>query len=356
MKVFVDDAGEMGTSAGVVAALAGHEVTLRIRKFSQAQTDLFNNLCSGVQRSNYLHLPGIQLPENIRFADAFSPTEKTGAIILAVPTKFLEKAYSEIEPYVTQNPKCTLVLLSKGFAGESGMTWGIKIKNSLTLAGRHNFAVLSGYTPAKELASAYLTKKYFAASVASRDLNAVKKVRALFKNTHLGIIGTTDIRGVSIAGALKNAYAIGYGILDGKRKFAQTDEEEIYLSKLSWMYLGLAHKEMKVFLDNIGANSKTWSSPAVKGDFYGTCHGEIAWESRNVAFGKFLSTYPLPEKIPEYLSKDTVEGYESMRTLAAIGEKEGLHLPLLYSVFRIVQGGHHLLLTDIVEKMAKSKS
>ncbi|OGF78796.1 hypothetical protein A2W54_04170 [Candidatus Giovannonibacteria bacterium RIFCSPHIGHO2_02_43_13] len=324
MKVFVDDAGEMGTSAGVVAALAGHEVTLRFRKYSQEQADLFNNLKNGVQRSNYLHLPDIELPESIRFADAFAPAEKTNAIILAVPTKFLEKAYSEIEPYIAWNPKCTLVLLSKGFASGSGMSWGVKIKNSLMLAGRRNFAVLSGYTPAKELASAHLTKKYFAASVASRDLNAIKKVRALFRNTHLGIVGTTDIRGVSIAGALKNAYAVGYGILLGLNE-----------NSLAWKYLEIAHKEMKVFLDNVGANPKTWSSPAVRGDFYGTCQGEIAWESRNISFGKFLAAYPSWFEINKHISENMVEGYESLKILWRIAHENKLRAPLLYCIHRI---------------------
>ena len=337
-------------------AEAGHDVTALIQPFNQAQKDLHFNLKYGAQRCNYLYLKDAELPKNIRFTDVFAPAEKTDAIILAVPTKFLEKAYSEIEPYVTRHPKCTLILLSKGFAGESGMTWGIKIKNSLMLAGRRNFAVLSGYTPAKELASAHLTKKYFAASAASRDLNAIKKVRALFRGTHLGIVGTTDIRGLSIAGALKNAYAFGYGVLTGLAGLAQNEEEKKYYSVLSSAYLGLAHNEMRVFLDNIGANPKTWSSPAVRGDFYGTCQGEIAWESRNVAFGKFLSGYPKMDKIHEYLSKYTVEGYESLRTLVAIGEKENFYLPLLYSISRIIQGGYHLLLADIVQKTAKSQS
>lgn len=305
-------------------AEAGHDVTALIQPFSRAQRDLHFNLKYGVQKCNYLYLKDAELPENIRFTDVFRPAEKTDAMILAVPTKFLEKAYFEIEPYITRHPKCTLILLSKGFVGDSGMSWGLKIKNSLVFCGRRNFAVLSGYTPAKELALANLTKKYFAASAASRDINAIKKVRALFRGTHLGIVGTTDIRGVSIGGALKNAYAVGYGILLGLNE-----------NGLAWKYLELAHNEMKVFLDEIGASPKTWSSPAVKGDFYGTCHGELGWESRNVAFGKFLAKYPSVFEAMKYVSENTVEGYEALKTLHQIAHKNKLRAPILYAIHRI---------------------
>ncbi len=328
MKISVVDAGAMGTSIAIILAKAGHDVILTIQPFDYPHIELFSELYRTGKnrfgkRENHLGLRGIELPANMDFTDNFKFENNPNAIFMAVPTKFLLPVYQKIREYVLIHPKCTLVLLSKGL-DENSISWSVRIKNDMTLCGRKNFAVLYGYTPASELAVSDLTWKTFAASLASRDLNAIKKIRKVFSGTQLGIVGTTDIRGTGIGSALTKAYAIGYGLLLG---LSQDSSAFPFLEK--------AHNEMKVFLDNAGASPKTLQSPAVRGDFYGTCQGEIAWESRNVAFGKFLAKYPSAFEAIKYVSENTVEGYEALKTFHQIAHENKLRAPILYAIHRV---------------------
>ena len=349
MKIFIDDFGTFATAVGIVAAETGNKVTFRVKTYDYPHLELYLSLLRvgknhKGKRENDLRLPGVELPANIQFTDNYDPALLADVIFIAVPSGYLEENVMALLPYLKKNSRCTVVLLTKGIDAKSMLPWALKLKKDLALAaGHHNFAVLSGYTPAKDFAVSKMSRKFYAASVASSNLNAIKKVRSVFRNSQLGIIGTTDIGGIGLGGALKNAYALGYGILIGLNE-----------NDLARKYLALAHNEMRLFLDYFGANPKTWSSPAVKGDFYLTCQGEIGWESRNVAFGRLLATYPVKEKILEYVSGHTVEGYDAMRALWDIGQNQNFHLPLLYSLYRIGAGGHHQLLTDIVKKMTKS--
>ncbi|MDO8522754.1 MAG: 2-dehydropantoate 2-reductase N-terminal domain-containing protein [bacterium] len=332
MRVFVVDTGEMGTSSGAILARAGHEVTLLIQPYDSAQRALYLNLrlaATWAKNTNYIHLPGVELPENIEFADNFKNCANADVILLAVPSKFLWSAIENIKPYLESNPKCILTLLTKGFDSDGQIPVGLKLKNNLLLTlGYKNFAIISGYTPASYLANAYLTGRVYAASVASYDLNIIKKLKRLFKGSGLGLIGTRDVVGSALGGALKNAYAIGYGILRGLNK---SDE--------AWAYLNLALCEMKIFLDYAGAKSKTLESPAVKADFRLTSIGEIDWESRNVTFGKYLAEYHTAEEIKAYVQdpKHTVEGYESMKTLWQIAQDNKLYTPLLHRIHAICE-------------------
>lgn len=362
MKVLVVDAGAFGTAMAALLA-PKHEVTLMIQDFNQAQKDLYFNLKNGVQKSNYLYLREVELPR-MEFTDNFDAIKNADVVFLAVPSQYIYDVYLKIHDNLLENKKCALVLLTKGMDYCGNVPWGLKLRNNLKLSlGSSNFAVLSGYTPAEGIALSQSTWKHYAASVASENLNVIKKLRKLFLGTNLGIIGTTDIAGVSLGGALKNAYAIGYGILTGLAGLAQNEEEKKYYSVLSWKYLELAHREMKVFLNNADASSKTWGSPAMKGDFYLTSVGEITWESRNVSFGKFLANYkPRHDKTnpndptEKYLRENTVEGYESLMGFYEIAQREKLNAPLLYSLHSICEFAQSPdVLRQIVEILLKHK-
>lgn len=326
-KIFVCDAGEFGTAMGVVAAKAGNEVVLLIQPYDQDQKDLLYNLKNGTQQTNYLHLPGVRLPP-MEFTDNWEAAKATDAIFLAVPTKYLGETFLKIKECLELNPKATLVLLSKGFDGYGDVPWGVKIYNNLKLHGYNNFAVISGPTFAKEIVRPY--QAHFV-SCASRNISVIKNLKELFKNSDLHLVGTTDVVGVSWGGCLKNAYAIGYGILDN-----------LAGQKTAFEYIWLALDEMKVFLDFAGACPKTLHSPAVENDFYVTSRGD----SRNRKFGEFLSGYHSKAEITDYLKERTVEGkertvegYEALKTLWRIAYANELSAPLLYGIHAICECG-----------------
>lgn len=326
MKIFACDAGAFGTAVAVILARVGHDVRLLVQPFDQKHRDMFYNIKYGAQRCNYLHLPGVELPK-MEFTDNFEGVKDADVVLLGVPSRYVWDAFLKIKAELGKKPKAIIALLTKGLDDYGKLPFGMKMSNLLKLEGNNNFAVLSGYTPAHGLAVSQSTQKFYAASVASKNLNVIKKLRQLFRGTNLGIVGTTDIAGVSLGGALKNTYAIGYGILLGLNQ-----------NEKAWKFLSSALEEMTVFFDYFGADRKTISTPAVRGDFYGTSVGEIAWESRNVSFGKFLALRPTREAIARYIAEHTVEGYESALTLWKISREQKLKTPILDEIYSVCTG------------------
>ena len=322
MKVFVCDAGEFGTAMASVAARAGNEVALLIQPYDQNQKDLLYNLKNGTQQTNYIHLPGVK-PPPMEFTDNFEAAKFADVIFLAVPTKYIGQVFLKIKECLEVNSKAILVLLSKGFDSFGDVPWGVKLHNNLKLSGHKNFAVISGPTFAKEIVRPYTA--HFV-SCASKNISVIRKLKALFKGSDLHLVGTTDLAGVSWGGPLKNAYAIGYGLI-----LKQAGESA------AWQYIWLALNEMKAFLEFTGACLKTLHSPAIERDFYMTSRGN----SRNRKLGEFLAEYQSKEKIKERVENpaNTVEGYESMKTLWKIAHENKLEAPLLYGIHLICEYG-----------------
>lgn len=314
LKSFICDAGEFGTAIAIALASAGRKITLLIRPYSRAQKDLFWNLKCGAQQTNYLYLPGVKIPP-MEFADNFEAARSADVIFLATPSKYVASMFLQIKECTKDNPRALVVLLTKGFDSYGSIPWGIKFCNNLAIARHEKFAVISGPTFAKEVVRPY--QLHFA-SVASRDKNVVRKLKKLFSGSSICLKGTKDIVGVSWGGGLKNAYAIGYGLI-----LKQKGESAAF------RYIWEALDEMSVFLKYAGAHSKTVRAPAVQGDFYVTCRGD----SRNKKFGEFLAECHSKEEIDAYIAQNTIEGYESLKILRSIAHENNLCTPLLESAY-----------------------
>ena len=330
MRVLVDDAGEFGTAIAVILARAGHGVTLRIPTFDDPHLKMLLSLqrtgknAKG-KRENNLHFEGVELPQNMDFTESLDAVLTSDVVLLARPSKHIDDSFLAICERLKENPRATLALLGKGFHNKSLLPLGVEMHNYLTAMGFDNFAVISGPTPALELVDPYRTS---VASVASENRNVIEKLKNIFRGSGLCLAGTRDVVGVSWGGCLKNAYAIGYGILAG-----------FVAEERKWNYLDIALQEMKAFLDAAGANPRTIESPAVAGDFRMTSEGTVRWKSRNVRFGEFLAEYRKKDEIDDYVSNNTVEGYEAMKALYQIAGSKELDAPLLYGIHSICEFG-----------------
>lgn len=350
-KIFVDDAGEFGTAIAVILARAGREVTLRIPAFDYPHLKMLLSLqrtgknAKG-KRENNLHFEGVELPQNMDFTESLDAVLTSDVIFLARPSRHIYQSFFAICEQLKQNRGATLVLISKGFGNKSLLPLGVEMQNYLRAMGLGNFAVLSGPTPALEMVDPHRTS---VASVASEDRRVIEKLKTICRRSGLCLVGTEDVAGVSWGACLKNAYAIGYGILGGivarERKRREDKNLPTHSAKYQdllavWRnYLDIALQEMRVFLRDAGAKPGTVTSPAVKGDFRMTSEGTARWKSRNVRFGEFLSAYHGKAEIDDYVSKHTVEGYEAMKALFEIADSKELDSPLLYGIHSICEFG-----------------
>lgn len=321
MKIFVVDGGTFGTAFAIMLGRAKkHEVTLLIRPYSQAQKDLYYNLRAGTQKTNYLYLPDVEIPENVLFTDNFEAAVDADVILLAVPSKHIWEPFSNVTDCIEKNRKMIIALLSKGVRPRSNQPLGLDLENHLNTGFHefHNFAAISGPTFAKDLV---VSGKSHVAAVASHNLSVIKKLKEMVKGTGLELEGMTDLLGVSWGGCAKNTYALGHGICDGLG----------YSQEMLDKYLELAFGEMRAFLEVVGVKSKTISGPAVKEDFYMTAQGE----SRNRVFGEFVAEYHSIEEIEAEADKRTVEGFEAMKAIWKIAHENKLFAPLLYGIHSV---------------------
>jgi len=326
MKIFVVGGGAFPTAMAELCARLGlgYEVSQWYSTHDYLHLEMLLKLQRLERKENYLYLPRVELHKNIDFTDKFDATRTADIIFLGQPSKFSWQPFLEIAKFLPENSKSIVVLLSKGFASGETIPLGVKTANHLkSELGFYNFAVLSGPTFAKDI---LVPNKARFVSLASRNLQTIQRLKRAFVNSDLYFVGTTDVTGVSMGGALKNAYAIGYGVLAGVGAVAD------FLEKYIWER---ALPEMKVFLDLAGAHPKTLHSPAVAADFAVTCHGD----SRNKKFGEFLAKFQKKEDIDLRFQRITVEGYDAMKTLYHISATNRLFTPILYKIHDICELG-----------------
>ena len=125
-------------------------------------------------------------------------------IFLCVPSKAVRSAAISILPYLLS--KAIVIVLAKGIEVESELFMDeVLIK---TLPSGQPFALLGGPMLAAELATDMSTTGV----VGSRDEHCLRALRELFLETTLHLETNLDLRGVALAGTLKNIYAMVLGI------------------------------------------------------------------------------------------------------------------------------------------------
>lgn len=177
------------------------------------------------------------------------------------------------------------------------------------------YACLSGPSFARDIQS--LNPIGFTLATKSKDdFNYIKSV---YRNVKLEY--SSDTTGVELCGVLKNAYAIGSGIIHGLN----------FGDSTSALYIMGVILEMKKILDSFGANPNTVYTLAGLGDTLLTCTSNT---SRNYTFGSLLCTNYADAK--KYLKKTTVEGYGNIKILYELFNMKNIDAPLLNTIYEIV--------------------
>ena len=159
---------------------------------------------------------------------------------------------------------------TKGFEADSG-----KLPHQVArevLGAAHPGAVLSGPTFAREVGAGLPT----AMTIASPDAAYAQQLAAELSSASFRAYTSTDILGVEIGGAVKNALAVGAGLSDGLGFGANTRVALITRGLREMTRLGVA----------LGARAETFMGLAGLGDLVLTCTDD---QSRNRRFGLLLA-------------------------------------------------------------------
>ena len=200
LKFGILGAGTWGTALGNMLANMGYEVSI----WSPVEEEI-NSLSKNY---THIHLKGCEINKSITFTlDIEKCLKSSDFIIFATPSVFVRSTANKIKPFV--NNKQIIISVAKGVEPKTMMTMCEIIKDVL---GQDFKAVaLSGPTHAEEVAIGLPTLIVSACE----DKETAEYVRNTINNQVLRVYSNTDIKGVEIAGALKNIIALACGMSEG---------------------------------------------------------------------------------------------------------------------------------------------
>lgn len=214
-----------------------------------------------------------------------------------------------------------LVLAAKGIEVESGLLLS-EVAKALEY-DEQLLAILSGPNFANEVEAGQLS----VTTIASISPDSLDTVTSLFAGSNLMVETTDDVLGIQICGAMKNAFAIGAGMLLGLG----------YGENTRAMFITQCLRELATAIDAVNAADRAqhqqrhtvFTSGAI-GDLILTCY---SLTSRNTKLGElWIRDHSAALAM---LASQTVEGYYTVKALDILAQRMHLNLPIckvLYSI------------------------
>lgn len=238
---------------------------------------------------------------------AIGPYLRPGQCIIAV-TKGLEVADNG-----------DLLILPDVLASELGEDIGQQV----------TLAAIGGPCIAGELAGRRQSGVVFGAL----DAPAIEQLAATFRTPYYRVWTTTDLMGLEVCAALKNAYALAVGLVAGwMERSGGPDSAGAHMHNLAAALFAQGCAEMDRALRLVGATRTFAHQLPGAGDLYVTCQG-----GRNVRLGRLLGLGHSCAEAQQIVAGKTLEGAEIVRVMGsalAKLEERGLVLPAEFPLMR----------------------
>ena len=321
-KVAVIGAGSWGTALAISLAEAGHQVRLWARRAEAAEI-------MRTQRHNPRYLPEAVIPDSIHITDNLvESVEEATCWLIAVPSQGVRAVAEQLRAW--QNPGLLIVSVAKGIENGTLMTSSEVLLDVFGALRDDQVAVLYGPSHAEEVARRSPTTVV----AASKSKATAERVQDIFMTPTLRVYVNCDLRGVEIAGSVKNVLAIAAGISDG---VGYGDN-----AKAAILTRGLA--EIKRLGVAMGAREGTFGGLAGIGDMVVTCMSTLS-RNRNLGYaigqGKSLS---------QVQSEMTMvaEGVRTTASVMELAESLQVEMPITAAV-------HSILFENVPPKEAVRK-
>ena len=249
-----------------------------------------------------------KVPNQKPLADVVTPSQ---VVFLAVPSSVVREVLQEIKPFLGK--KAIVVTLAKGIEPGTLETIDQLLLNSLPKS--QPCAHLSGPMLAAEIQKG----KHAAAVVGAYSRSTFTKLKKIFSETPINLAYSRDMRGVAVAGVLKNIYTLPLGIAAGL---------ELGNNTIGWLaYCAL--NEMQQVMPMLGGAKKTLLSVAGIGDFIATATSPL---SMNYRAGSEIAKTGGPVTISE--------GLVALPSILTLLGPKVQKLPLLHALSQIVVHRH----------------
>jgi len=323
MRCAVVGAGAWGTALADLLASNGCETVVWAY-----ETDVATAI--NASHENPRFLAGATLAPSLRAtSDQCEAVRGAELVVFATPSHHLRSIAAATCTHIGRDT--ILAVASKGI--ERGTLSLMTTVIHVEVPGRSVVGV-SGPSFATEVAKRQPT----AIVAASESIAAAETVQALLSNSTFRVYTHDDVTGVELAGALKNVMAVATGIVEGVGLGFNSRAALITRGLHEMTRLGVA----------IGAKSSTFAGLAGVGDLVLTCTGAL---SRNRAVGVDVGRgLSLDEALA---GKETVaEGVFTTESAVALAAREGVDMPIVQTVYRILFEGHPARLA-VPELMAR---
>jgi glycerol-3-phosphate dehydrogenase (NAD(P)+) len=310
MRAAVVGGGAWGTALADLLARNGHDTTLWAR-----EPDVVDGV--NARHVNERVLAGAPLHRSLRAtADAGEALHGAALIVYVAPSHVLRAVCASGAVAVPAD--AVLAVASKGIERDTFSLMTDVVADAVP--GRAVVA-LSGPSFAAEVAARQPT----AVVAAAERAEAAALVQRALSSAEFRVYTHDDVTGVELGGALKNVMAVATGILEGLGLG--------FNSRAALITRGLA--EMTRLGVSLGAQPATFAGLAGMGDLVLTCTGSL---SRNRSVGEEIGRgRPLDEVLA---GRDTVaEGVLNARSARELAERQGIEMPIVDAVHRILFGG-----------------
>ena len=306
-KVAVLGGGSFGTVLANLAASNGFKVSLWVRDSEQA-------LRINSEGANTSYHPELKLSENILASENLNEVVKDATVVfIATPSIVFEQIVNRLSQSIENDAyliSCTKGILDNPFRLLSEVILS-KMKNSV--------GVLSGPNLAKEIAE----NKVAGTVIASDNEELLDVVKSILSSKTFKIFSSNDIKGVELAGSLKNIYAIICGMAES----LNVGENAIGL------ILTRSMAEMSRFSVAKGANPVTFLGLSGMGDLVATCMSNL---SRNYQLGLNLGKGMTLLQAKVQVGQ-VAEGIRTLEVIRNESKRLDIKMPLVESMYNIIK-------------------
>ena len=278
----------------------------------------------------------VSLKENVQATNKIAEiAQKCTVIFAVVPSSSFREMMKTLSPHL--RPYHIIIHGTKGFDLTGHEFNTLDKSNSISRSDIHTMSevilqessvVRIGCLSGPNLSREILQGKPTATVVASRFREVIKISEQLLNSRRFHVFGSYDLLGAELSGALKNAIAIGSGILGG-----------LDLGKNIQALLvtrGLA--EMIYFGKAMGSESKAFLGVAGIGDLVATATSE---NSRNYSFGKRIAKGESTESILATMP-ELAEGVRSIKIMKHLAEHYKIRTPITQILYAVLFEGFNM--------------
>jgi len=330
-RIVIVGAGVMGSAFSVPLADNGHTVRL-------VGTHLDEAIIAAIRQRHAhprlrVHLPGSVSPfTQDQLADALRDAD---LVVLAVSSAGVDWAAERFKASLPA--EVPIVMLTKGLRGDGQMVHTLPafLQDQLRPRYRSQVGAIGGPSIAAELA----VRRETSVTLAIPDRELGQRLARWLRTPYYHVWPDTDVVGVEVCAALKNAYALGVGLAAGMLEGTTAAENEARMHNTAAALFAQALWEMAYVAGVCGGQPRAVWTLAGCGDLYVTCQA-----GRNYRMGRWLGLgVRYSEAKALHMNEDTVEGGETARAIGPTingmierGALDRAGLPLLLAIVTMV--------------------